>query len=151
MRFNKVEKMDINSKEVKSVLKSFENGSINKSCCISKLFFECGLESNVIKGIEVLGCEENSMVYNVVKKEGLLRGIDIRNSSDVDKSSRSGENGLSSEFIGFVDEWLSSGKSKKLNDVVIGCCIYFKKSEVYIRKLIKRYEKLKNVEFIKSR
>lgn len=150
MRYNVVEEKGLDSKEVKKVLKDFENGSINKSCCISKLFFELGMDSNVMKGIEVLGCEDNSMIYNVVKKEGMLRGIDIRNSEFIDKSSGK-SSGLSSEFIEFVDEWLSSGKSKKLNDIVVGCCIYFKKSEVYIRKLVKRYEKLKGIEFVKSR
>lgn len=150
MRYNVVEEKGLDSKEVKSVLKSFENGSINKSNCIVKLFFECGLDSNVIKGIEVLGCEDNSMCYNVIKKEGLLRGIDIRNSSDIDKSS-SKSSGLSNEFIEFVDKWISEKKSMKLNDIVIGSCIYFKKSEVYIRKLIKKYEKLKGMEFVKSR
>lgn len=150
MRFNEVEKMDINSKEVKSVLKSFENGVINKSNCIVKLFFECGMDSNDIKNIELLGCEDNSMVYNVIKKEGLLRGIDIRNSDSIDKSS-SKSSGLSNEFIEFVDKWISEKKSMKLNDVVVGSCIYFKKSEVYIRKLIKKYEKLKGMEFVKSR
>ena len=150
MRYNVVEEKGLDSKEVKSVLKSFENGGINKSNCIVKLFFECGMDSNIIKGIEVLGCEDNSMVYNVIKKEGLLRGIDIRNSDSIDKSS-SKSSGLSNEFIEFVDKWISEKKSMKLNDIVVGSCIYFKKSEVYIRKLIKKYEKLKNVEFIKSR
>ena len=150
MRYNLVEEKELNSKEVKSVLKSFENGSINKSCCIVKLFFECGMDSNNIKNIELLGCEDNSMVYNVIKKEGLLRGIDIRNSDSIDKSS-SKSSGLSNEFIEFVDKWISEKKSMKLNDVVIGSCIYFKKSEVYIRKLVKKYEKLKGMEFVKSR
>ena len=151
MRYNLVEEKELNSKEVKKVLKDFESGIINKSNCIVKLFFEYGLDSNNIKNIELLGCEDNSMVYNVIKKEGLLRGIDIRNSSDIDKSSRSGENGLSSEFIEFVDKWISEKKSMKLNDIVVGSCIYFRKSEVYIRKLVKRYEKLKGIEFVKSR
>lgn len=150
MRYNVVEEKELNSKEVKKVLKDFESGVINKSCCISKLFFECGMDSNVIKGIEVLGCEDNSMVYNVIKKEGLLRGIDIRNSDSIDKSS-SKSSGLSNEFIEFVDKWISEKKSMKLNDIVIGSCLNFRKSEVYIRKLIKKYEKLKNVEFVKSR
>ena len=140
----------LDSKEVKKVLKDFENGIINKSNCISELFYVCGLDSNVIKSIEVLGCEENSMVYNVVKKEGLLRGIDIRNSSDVDKSS-SKSRGLSSEVMEFLNNWVDSKKSMKLNEVVIGLCIYMKKSEVYCRKVIKKYEKLKGIEFVKSR
>ena len=150
MRYNVVEEKELNSKEVKKVLKDFESGIINKSKCISELFYVCGLDSNGIKGIEVLGCEDNSMVYNVIKKEGLLRGIDIRNSDSIDKSS-SKSSGLSNEFIEFVDKWISEKKSMKLNDIVIGSCIYFKKSEVYIRKLIKKYEKLKGMEFVKSR
>ena len=152
MRYNVVEEKELNSKEVKKVLKDFVEGKISKSSCIEELFFVCGLDSNVIKNMEELGISENSMCYNVIKKCGLLRGIDIRNSSDIDKGNNgSNGNGLSNEFIEFVDKWISEKKSMKLNDVVIGCCLNFRKSEVYIRKLVKRYEKLKNIEFVKSR
>lgn len=151
MRYNVVEKLSIESKEVKKVLENWRKGIINKSNCISELFYVCGLEDKEIKSIEELGIMDNSMCYNVIKKEGLLRGIDIRNSSDIDKSIRSGENGLSSEVMEFLNNWIDSKKSMKLNEVVIGLCIYMKKSEVYCRKLVKKYEKLKGIEFIKSR
>ena len=151
MRFNKVEKMDINSKEVKKVLENWRKGIINKSGCISELFYVCGLEDKEIKNIEELGIMDNSMSYNVIKKEGLLRGIDIRNSEFIDKSVRSGENGLSNEVMEFLNNWVDSKKSMKLNEVVIGLCIYMKKSEVYCRKVIKKYEELKNIKFVKSR
>ena len=151
MRYNVVEKLSIESKEVKKVLENWRKGVINKSNCISELFYVCGLEDKEIKSIEELGIMDNSMCYNIVKKEGLLRGIDIRNSEFIDKSVRSGENGLSSEVMEFLNNWVDSKKSMKLNEVVIGLCIYMKKSEVYCRKLVKRYEKLKGIEFIKSR
>lgn len=151
MRYLDVKKVcKVEGKEVEDVLGKWRNGSISKSDLIEIMFFELGLSDGEIKGIEELEVNMNSMVYNVCKSRGLKRGIDIRNNDKIEKSNRNG-NELDIKYMEFLDSWVSSKKSMKLNEVVIGLCLFSKKSEVYCRKIVKKYEKLKGINFIKSR
>lgn len=152
MRFKVENVKSVESKEVKKVLSDWRNGIISKSDCIEKLFFEMGLSDSEIKDIEELEVAGNSMVYNVCKSRGLKRGLDIRN-CDMIESSRNSSKGLNNEYIEFLDKYVESKKGKiiKLNDIVISFCLSFGKSEVYSRKVIKKYEELKNIKFVKSR
>ena len=100
--------MDINSKEVKKVLKDFESGIINKSNCIVKLFFEYGLDSNNIKNIELLGCfKVSEVIFFFFFTLERLDYIDFEDAIDLEKlanSVKSNEDAvlLKLSFIDFI-------------------------------------------------
>lgn len=136
----------VNNKKVEKVIDDFVKGNINKSNCIIELF-KNGMDSNEIKKIEVLGCSENSMVYNVLKSYILKEGI----SDKVEKSGRNKVNEIKEEIRKEFLERVSNKEVLILSKEVNRCISKYKKNENYIRKLIKEIEKEENISLIKGR
>lgn len=137
----------VNNKKVESVIKNFMEGKINKSNCIIELF-ECGMDSNEIKRIEILGCMENSMVYNVISDYILKEGI----SDKVEKSGRNKVNVIEEEIKKDLEEKVKNKEMLIVKNLLIDYVGKYKKNSNYIRKILNKIEREnEEIKLIKMR
>lgn len=126
----------MNNKKVEKVIDDFIKGDINKSNCIIKLF-ECGMDSNEIKKIDVLGCSENSMVYNVLSDYILKENI----MDKVEKGGRNKINVIEEEIKKDLLERVSKKELLVVKNLLVVYVGKYKKNSNYIRKILNKIER----------